>query len=130
MQSNLILILKIFQSCTACGDSVSSRLENISSQLSSLTRVVLGLGQDDNVSDHDHDDTLGYGHDDTLGEDTDSDAELRHLFREKSVMRELSDEDFDQSSQRGNNLYRLPCFISHFEDIFRNDGGCNNLDNL
>ena len=37
---------KIFQNCQSCCDSVSSRLENISSQLTSLTQVVLGLGHD------------------------------------------------------------------------------------
>jgi len=60
------------KTCHSCGDSVSSRLENISDQLSTLTRVVLGL-EETGHSYH-----SGSGH-------------HRHLtdFREKSVMREL-----------------------------------------
>ena len=38
------ILTLIDQTCGTCGDSVSSRLESISSQLSALTRVVLGLG--------------------------------------------------------------------------------------
>jgi len=80
--------------CMTCGDSVSSRLDNISCQLTSLTRVVLGHVADtchDTCSDlSDTSDSYqpGYGH-------------PRHLtdFRERSVMREL-DDDSDVENNR------------------------------
>jgi len=81
--------------CVTCGDSVSSRLENISCQLTSLTRVVLGHVSDtchDTVSDlSDTCDSYqaGYGHPCHLTD-----------FRERSVMRELDDDSDDVENNR------------------------------
>ena len=78
-----------------CGDSVSSRLESISCQLTTLTRVVLGHVADmchDTVSDlSDTCDSYqaGYGHPRYLTD-----------FRERSVMRELDDDSDDVENNR------------------------------
>ena len=71
----------ILQTCGTCGDSVSSRLESISSQLSALTRVVLGLDTVDTEEQESY--RAGTGHPEHIN--------IRHLpdFRAKSVMREL-----------------------------------------
>ena len=95
------------QACRSCGDSVASRLEDISQQLASLTTILVGAeddSQDDNSShcsvlrklaaesEESGEDQLeldsyleGLGHPGQLG----SQQELR----EKSVMRELTDDD-------------------------------------
>ena len=71
--------MTILQTCGTCGDSVSSRLEGISSQLSALTRVVLGLDTPELEESY----RAGTGHPEHIN--------IRHLpdFRAKSVMREL-----------------------------------------
>ena len=66
---------------------MSTRLENISTQLTSLTRVVLGLspGHHDDTG-HNQSYQVGLGHPDNLTD-----------FREKSVMREIGDDDTDHT---------------------------------
>ena len=74
------ILTPIDQTCGTCGDSVSSRLESISSQLSALTRVVLGLG-DTEAEQEEESYRAGSGHPEHIHHLTD--------FRAKSVMREL-----------------------------------------
>ena len=69
---------------------MSSRLENISCQLSSLTTVVLGMNDDTYQA--------GLGHPNHLTD-----------FREKSVMRELDDDlddgDYDEADDSSDGEY-------------------------
>lgn len=82
LSRNINLTTQQVKTCVTCGDSVSSRLENISCQLSSLTTVVLGMNDDTYQA--------GLGHPNHLTD-----------FREKSVMRELDDDvddgDYDEA---------------------------------
>lgn len=79
LSKNINLTTEQAKTCGTCGDSVSSRLEGISSQLSALTRVVLGLDTPDMEESY----RAGTGHPEHIN--------IRHLpdFRAKSVMREL-----------------------------------------
>lgn len=79
LSKNINITTEQAKTCGTCGDSVSSRLEGISSQLSALTRVVLGLDTPEEEESY----RPGTGHPEHIN--------IRHLpdFRAKSVMREL-----------------------------------------
>lgn len=79
LSKNINITTEQAKTCGNCGDSVSSRLEGISSQLSALTRVVLGLDTPEEEESY----RAGTGHPEHIN--------IRHLpdFRAKSVMREL-----------------------------------------
>ena len=83
----------LFQACRSCGDSVASKLEDISHQLASLTNILVGDGEDDNSSHCSVLRALAAEQEESSSEEQfesylEGPGHPSH-FREKSVMREL-----------------------------------------
>ena len=81
------------QACRSCGDSVASKLEDISHQLASLTNILVGEGEDDNSSHCSVLRALAAEQDESSSEEQwetylEGPGHPSH-YREKSVMREL-----------------------------------------
>ena len=99
-----MLTSTLCQACRSCGDSVASKLEDISQQLAGLTNILVGDNEDDNSSHCSVLRALAAEQDESSSEEQfetylEGPGHPSH-YREKSVMRELcvdpgvaSDED-------------------------------------
>ena len=95
----------VCQACRSCGDSVASKLEDISHQLASLTNILVGDNEDDNSSHCSVLRALAAEQDECSSEEQfetylEGPGHPSH-YREKSVMRELRTPDPPVESDDG-----------------------------